>query len=103
MPYSVVSPPKQELKPLPNSLKYVFLGPKRRFLIISYFLCYDQKKELIYVLSDHKGGIGWLVTDLKGISPTICMHRIHLEDDAKPIRKMQHRMNPHIKEVIQKV
>ena len=42
---------------------------------------------MIRVLSDHKGAIGWSVVDLKGISPTICLHRIHLEDDAKPIRQ----------------
>jgi len=45
-----------------------------------------------------KGAIGWSVADLKGISPTICMHRINLEDDAKPIKQMQHRLNLHMKE-----
>ena len=30
------------------------------------------------------------------------MHRIHLEDDAKPVRQMQRRLNPHIKEAVQK-
>ena len=42
------------------------------------------------------------MADLKGISPTICMHRIHLEDDAKPVRQMQCGLNPHMKEVVQK-
>jgi len=41
---------------------------------------------LIHVLTEHKGAIGWSFADFKGISPTICMHRIHLEDDAKPIK-----------------
>jgi len=83
------------LKPLPDSLKYVFLGPKKTLpVIISSLLSSDQEKELIHVLSDHKGAIGWSVADLKGISPTICMHRIHLEDDAKPVRQMQRRLNP---------
>jgi len=62
----------------------------------------DEEKELIHVLSDHKGVIGWSVANLEGISPTICMHRIHLEDNAKPIRQMRRRLNPHMKEVIQK-
>jgi len=52
--------------------------------------------------SDHKGAIGWSVADLKGISPTICMHRNHLEDNAKPVRQMQHRLNLYMKEVVQK-
>jgi len=29
------------------------------------------------------------------------MHRIHLEDDAKLVTQMQHRLNPHMKEVVQ--
>ena len=100
---SVVSPPKLELKPLPHSLKYVFLGPKDTPTIIIFsLLSCDQEEELIRVLSDHKGAIGWSVADLKGISSTIYMHRIHLEDDAKPVRQMQHRLNPHMKEVVQK-
>jgi len=57
---------------------------------------------LIRVLSDHKSAIGWSVADLKGISPTICKHRIHLEDDAKPVRQMQRRLNPHMEKVVQK-
>ena len=95
MPPSIVSPSKLELKPLPDSLKYVFLGPKETLpVIISSLLFGDQEKELIHILSDHKGAIGWSIVDLKGISPTICMHRIHLEDDAKPVRQMQRRLNP---------
>ena len=51
----IVSPRKLELKALPNSLKYVFLGPKETLPIsISSLLSCDQE-ELICVLSDHKG------------------------------------------------
>jgi len=62
----VVSLTKRELKPLTDSLKYTFLGPKETFLIIISSLspC-DQEEELIHVLSDQKGIIGWLVTNLK--------------------------------------
>jgi len=90
MPSSIVCPPKLELKPLPDSLKYVFLGTKETLpVIISCLLSCDQEEELIRVLFDHKSAIGWSVAELKGITPTICMHRIHLEDDAKPVRQMQ--------------
>jgi len=58
------------------------------------------KRELIRVLSGHKGVIGWSVANLKEINSTICMHRIHSEDDAKPVRQMQCRLNPYMKEVI---
>jgi len=55
---------------------------------------------LIRVLFDCKGAIGWSVIDLKGIIHTICMRRIDLEDDAKPIMQIQCRLNPHMKEVV---
>ena len=65
----------------------MFLGPKETLpVIISSLLSCDQEEGLIRVLSDHKGAIGWSVADLKGISPSICMHRIHLGDDVKPVR-----------------
>ena len=42
---------------------------------------------MILVLFDHKGVIGGSVTDLKRTSPTICMHKIHLKDDAELVSK----------------
>ena len=59
MPPSVMSPPKFELKPLPHSLKYVFLGPKETLpIIISFLLSSDQEQEFIRILYNHKGGMG---------------------------------------------
>jgi len=78
MPPSIVSLSKLELKPLPDSIKYVFLALKRPYLSLSFLLSCYQEQELIRILSNLKGAIGWLVVDLKGISPTICMHRIQL-------------------------
>ena len=54
------------------------------------------------MLKEHKEVIGWLITDLKGIDPSICMHYIHCEADAKLYRDMQHRLNPIIWEVVKK-
>ena len=42
------------------------------------------------------------MADLKGISPSICTHKIYLEEDAKPIRQMQRRLNPKMQEVVKK-
>jgi len=59
MPPSVISPLKLELKPIPNLVKYVFVGHKETLVvIISSFLSCDQEEELIHVLPDHKGAIG---------------------------------------------
>ncbi|XP_059650629.1 uncharacterized protein LOC132296441, partial [Cornus florida] len=100
---SLLSPPQLELKPLPAHLKYVFLGPKQTLpVIIASDLQKDQETNLLAVLQEHKEAIGWTVADLKGIDPSICMHRIHMEDDAKPTREVQRRLNPNMKEVVMK-
>ena len=42
------------------------------------------------------------MADVKGISPSIVQHRIHLRKEAKPIRDPQRRLNPAMKEVVKK-
>ena len=37
---------------------------------------------------------------MKGINLVTCTHRIYLDDDAKPSRQMQRRLNPTMKEVV---
>ncbi|XP_020981459.1 uncharacterized protein LOC107493590 [Arachis duranensis] len=81
--------PKLELKTLPPSLKYAYLGDNSTYpVIINSSLSKEQEEELIQVLKQHKDAIGWTLTDLKGISPSICMHKILLEEGAKPSRKL---------------
>ena len=41
------------------------------------------------------------IADIKGINPLICTHHIYLEDDVNPSRQPQHRLNPHITDVVQ--
>ena len=95
------SPPKLELKPLPNTLEYGFLGEKSSLtVIISSSLNDERKGKLLDVLKEHKGALGWTIADIKGINPIDCMHYIHLDENTKPIREMQRRLNPNMKEVI---
>ncbi|XP_072060811.1 uncharacterized protein [Arachis hypogaea] len=102
-PQEEEKPPKPELKPLPPSLKYAFLGEDDTFsVIISSALESQEEKALIQVLRTHKTALGWSISDLKGISPARCMHKILLEDDAKPVVQPQRRQNPAMKEVVQK-
>ena len=42
------------------------------------------------------------MADIKGISPTIVQHRIHLTENAKPRKDPQRRMNPVMKEAVRK-
>ena len=48
----------------------------------------------------HKTALGWTIADIKGITLLICTHRIYLEENAKPSREMQRRLNPNMKEVV---
>src|ERR1051325_7151044 len=74
--------PKLELKELPSHLKYVFLeeGGKKP-VIISNTLSEKEEESLIEVLKSNKNAIGWVLSDLKGISPAYCMHNIIREDE----------------------
>ncbi|KAL9241866.1 hypothetical protein vseg_015926 [Gypsophila vaccaria] len=100
---SVVQAPKVELKQLPEHLKYAFLGEEGTLpVIISSKLTNEQEGKLVQVLLDHKTAIGWTIADIKGISSSTCMHRILLEDGAKPVRQPQRRLNPPMMEVVKK-
>ncbi|XP_015949347.1 uncharacterized protein LOC107474256 [Arachis duranensis] len=93
--------PKLELKALPPTLKYAYLGKNGSYpVIISSSLNQDQEDELLQVLRRHTDAIGWTLADLKGISSAICMHKILLEEDAKPSIQSQRRLNPIMKEVV---
>ncbi|XP_027337828.1 uncharacterized protein LOC113851515 [Abrus precatorius] len=97
---SIEQPPTLELKPLPEHLKYVYLEPNEKLpVIISTKLDSDQEEKLLEVIKKHKRAIGWTLADIPGISPSMCMHRILLEEDAKPVRQPQRRVNPIILDV----
>ena len=84
-------------------MKYVFLGEKDTLpVIIAKELTPLQEKRLIRVLREHKTTIGWTITDIKGISQSMCMHRILLEEGSKPTREEQRRLNPPMMEVVKK-
>ena len=71
-------------------------------MIIASDLQPEEEKELINVLRYYKEAIGWSLDDLKGISPTTCMHKIFLEERSKPTIEGQRRLNPIMKEVVKK-
>ena len=71
-------------------------------MIISASLTAAKEDKLLRVLRDHKDALGWSLADLKGIRPSMCMHRILLEDGHKPSMEAQRRLNPTMKEVVRK-
>ncbi|CAN6697661.1 unnamed protein product [Malus baccata var. baccata] len=100
---SVIQPSSLELKPLPSHLKYVFLGEQETLPVIIYSsLTAQEEDKLVKVLREYKTAIRWTLADIKGISPTTCMHQILLEEGAKPSREAQHRLNPPMMDVVKK-
>ncbi|CAL2238604.1 unnamed protein product [Prunus armeniaca] len=100
---SIVKAPQVELKPLPENLKYAYLGDKKTLpVIIASNLSASEEDKLIRVLREQKTALGWTIADIKGISPTKCMHRILLEGESKPTREAQRRLNLVMKEVVKK-
>ncbi|RVW26257.1 hypothetical protein CK203_049682 [Vitis vinifera] len=89
---------REEILPLFNkeeAQKLLRRDPKAQFEASAH-----GEKCLLEVLKRCKKAIGWQISDLKGISPLVCTHHIYMEEEAKPIRQPQRRLNPHLQEVV---
>nr|GEY08762.1 hypothetical protein [Tanacetum cinerariifolium] len=96
-------PPEVELKVLPPHLKYAFVGENNKWpVIILKDLRVNEKSALLEVLKSRKKVIVWKLTDIKGIDPEFCSHKILLKDDYTPKVQSQRRVNPKIHDVIKK-
>nr|GEW75122.1 reverse transcriptase domain-containing protein [Tanacetum cinerariifolium] len=100
--YSIEEPPELELKELPSHLEYAFLEETDKLpVIIAKDLKDDKKEALLKVLKTHKHAIAWKITDIKGIDPRFCTHKILMEEDYKPVVQSQRRVNPKIHEWVE--
>ncbi|GJQ90424.1 hypothetical protein Tco_0001563 [Tanacetum coccineum] len=101
---SLEEPPTDlELKHLPDNLEYVFLEePSFIPVIISYQLSKEKKNKLLSVLKKNKEAFTWKTTDIPGICPSFCKHKIQLLDVKKPVIQKQIRLNPNIQEDVKK-
>jgi hypothetical protein len=96
--------PPIELKQLPPGLQYVFLnGDRETPVIISNKLSHEETQKLVATLEKYRSVIGYSLKDLKGISPSLCTHRIPMDQDNKPIREHQRRLNNTMREVVKEV
>nr|GFB23434.1 reverse transcriptase domain-containing protein, chloroplastic [Tanacetum cinerariifolium] len=59
-----------------------------------------EETALITVLESHKRAIAWKLSNIKGIDPEFCTHKILMEEDFKPAVQHQRRVNPKIHDVI---
>ncbi|GJT44875.1 hypothetical protein Tco_0953590 [Tanacetum coccineum] len=95
--------PEVELKELPPHLEYAFLEENNKLpVIISKDLSQDEKTSLVNVLKNQKQAIAWKLSDIRGIDPEFCSHKILLEDDYEPSVQHQRRVNPKIHDVIKR-
>ncbi|GJQ95823.1 reverse transcriptase domain-containing protein [Tanacetum coccineum] len=100
---SIEEPSELKLKDLPSHLEYAYLeGINKLPVIIAKGLKDDKKEALLKVLKSHKRAIAWKITDIKGIDPRFCTHKILMEEDYKPTVQSQRRVNPKIHKVIKK-
>ena len=78
-----IDEPSLELKTLPSTLKYAFLDEeKAKPVIILSKLDIKKEEKLLEVLRKNEEEIEWTLTDLKGLDPSLCTHRIFLEDES---------------------
>ena len=71
-------------------------------MIISAALTENEEQKLLKIIRKYKKAIAWSIEDLKGIGPSICMHKIMLEDKAKTSIEHQSRLNRVMKDVVRK-
>nr|GEZ54003.1 reverse transcriptase domain-containing protein [Tanacetum cinerariifolium] len=77
-------------------------GDNKLPVIIAKELRSEEKAALIKVLKSHNQAIAWKLSDIQGINPKFCTHKILLEEDYKPAVQNQRRVNPKIHDVIKK-
>nr|GEU73935.1 reverse transcriptase domain-containing protein [Tanacetum cinerariifolium] len=98
---SVDEPSVVELKVLPPHLEYTPLeGDDKLPVIIAKDLSVEEKTALITVLKSHKRAIAWKLSDIKGINPEFCTHKILMEEDFELTVQHQRRVNLKIHDVI---
>lgn len=76
-----------KLKELPKNLRYEFIDKELNCpIIVNANLNKDKTNQLLNVLQKYPAALGYNISDLKGISQSVCMHRIILEEHYKPSR-----------------
>ncbi|XP_073137122.1 uncharacterized protein [Henckelia pumila] len=61
-----------------------------------------EEEKLLRVIREHIRAIGWILADIKGFSPTMCMHKILMDAEHKTSTQPQRRLNPAMQEVVKK-
>ena len=91
------------LKELPKGLEYAFFGcNETKPLIVFSQLDEAMEVKLLNMLKMNLEAFSWNIEDIKGISPSIYMHKILMEEVHTPSIEHQRWFNPAMKEVVKK-
>nr|GFA50462.1 reverse transcriptase domain-containing protein [Tanacetum cinerariifolium] len=93
-------PPPNQGNYLPEVRKELKICEDKLPIIIAKDLSVEEKTALITVLKSHKRAIAWKLSDIKGIDPEFCTHKILMEEDFEPTVQHHRRVNPKIHDVI---
>ncbi|XP_070020763.1 uncharacterized protein [Nicotiana sylvestris] len=84
-------------------VEYEFLGPSSTLpIIISSCFINMHVDAKLAVLQKRRKAIVWTLANIWGISFAFCMHKIILEDNAKPSLEHQRRLNEAMQDVVKK-
>ena len=75
---------------------------KTKSVIISFDFTKKVEQKLLDVLRQHQFTFAWSISDIKGITTSIFMHKILMENDYKHTIEHQRRLNLAMKEVVKK-
>ena len=53
-------------------------------MIVAASLTPKEEEKLLCVLREYRTALGWTISNIKGISSSICMHKILMEELYKP-------------------
>jgi hypothetical protein len=82
-----------------ESIELVEISP-RKPLYINSSLEPEQKTQVIEMLQRQFDAFAWDYVDMKGIHPDTCTHHIYTNDQIRPVRQPQRRMNPALKDIV---
>ena len=68
-----------------------------KYLYTNSSLESDQQRKLIQMIQGQSDTSSWDYSDMKGIHPDTYIHHIYTNDQIRPVRNPQIRMNPTLK------
>ncbi|XP_075504616.1 uncharacterized protein LOC142542054 [Primulina tabacum] len=84
----------------PMRIRLKDLGERKDLTPPKSTLIDAMEEKLLQVLKAHKKAFAWKVADIKGKCPSICMHKILMEEKYSPPVQPQRRLNPKMQEVV---